>query len=73
MALEYEDRPRDLLEVYLDHIRAITTEDVYRVAQEYLHPDKLTYVVVGKKEELDGDLATLGPVTDIELRAPVVD
>jgi len=73
MALEYDDRPRDLLEVYLGHVRAVTKDDVFRVAQDYLHPDKLTYVVVGKKEELDGDLATLGPVTDIELRDPVVD
>jgi len=73
MALEYDDRPRDLLEVYLQNVRAVTKDDVYRVAQEYLHPDKLTYVVIGKREELDGDLASLGPITDIELRDPVVD
>ena len=73
MALEYDDRPRDLLEVYLDRIREVTVEDVYRVAQEYLHPDKISYVVLGKKAELDGDLATLGQVTQIELKDPVVD
>ena len=73
MALEYDDRPRDLLEVYLDRIRAVTAEDVQRVAQEYLHPDKISYLVVGKKAQLDGDLATLGQVTQIELKDPVVD
>lgn len=73
MSLEYDDRPRDLLEVYIEKIRAVTKEDVHRVAQTYLHPDQVTYVVVGKKTELDGDLATLGPVTSIELKDPVVE
>jgi zinc protease len=73
MGLEYDDRPRDLLEVYLDKIRAVTKEDVYRVAQQYLQPDKVTYVVVGKKAQLDGDLAKLGTVTQIELKDPVVN
>lgn len=73
MSLEYNDRPRDLLEKYLDNIREVTREDVLRVAQEYLHPDKLTYMVVGKRADLDGDLASIGPVTEIELKDPVVD
>lgn len=73
MSLEFDDRPRDLLEVYIDKIRAVTKEDVHRVAQTYLHPDKVTYMVVGKKAELDGDLATLGTLTPIELKDPVVE
>jgi predicted Zn-dependent peptidase len=73
MSLEYDERPLDLLEVYLDNVRAVTKDDVHRVAREYLHPDKISYVVVGKKEELDGDLATLGSVTEIELKDPVVE
>lgn len=73
MSLEYNDRPRDLLEKYLENVRKVTREDVLRVAQEYLHPDKLTYMVVGKRADLDGDLASIGPVTEIELKDPVVD
>ncbi len=73
MSLEFDDRPRDLLEVYIAKVRAVTKEDVHRVAQTYLHPDKVSYVVVGKKAELDGDLATLGQITAIELADPVVD
>jgi zinc protease len=73
MNLEYDDRPRDLLETYLDNVRAVTKDDVLRVAQAYLHPDKISYIVVGKKAELDGDLASLGTVTEIELTDPVVD
>ena len=73
MGLEYDDRPRDLLEVYIDKVRAVTKEDVHRVAQQYLQPDKTSYVVVGKKAELDGDLSTLGTLTAIELKDPAVE
>jgi predicted Zn-dependent peptidase len=73
MSLEYYDRPRDLLKVYLDSVRAVTKDDVLRVAKEYLHPDKLSFVVVGKRETFDGDLSTLGPVTEIALQEPAVN
>jgi predicted Zn-dependent peptidase len=73
MSLEYFDRPRDLLKVYLDSVRSVTKDDVLRVAKEYLHPDKLSFVVVGKKATFDGDLSALGPVTEIALQEPVVN
>jgi len=73
MRLEYDHRPPDELKTYIGNIQKVTREDVLRVAKEYLHPDKLSYVVVGKREELDGNLSTLGPVKDIPLEEPVVN
>jgi len=37
----------DYLEKYPDFIRAVTVEDVSRVAQTYIDPENLTTVVVG--------------------------
>jgi predicted Zn-dependent peptidase len=73
MALEYDDRPRDELETYLDNVRAVTAADVERVARQYLQPDKISYVVVGKRAELDGDIAEFGEVKEVPLVEPVVN
>jgi predicted Zn-dependent peptidase len=73
MGLEYDKRPGDELEKYLDNIRAVTKADVQRVAREYLHPDRISYVVVGKRATLDGDLTEFGEVHEIPLSEPAVD
>jgi predicted Zn-dependent peptidase len=61
-------------------IESVTKDDVLRVAQQYLHPDKAVILVVGKKEEiLKGhpdhpvSLPALvnGSVTEIPLRDPL--
>jgi len=41
----------DYAERYAERIRAVTREDVQRVAQKYLHPDQLVLVVVGNSAE----------------------
>ena len=73
MGLEYDDRPRNELETYLDNVRAVTAADVERVAQQYLQPDKISYMVVGKRAELDGDIAEFGEVKEVPLVEPVVN
>src|SRR2546423_761545 len=35
------------LQTYRERVNAVTPEDVQRVAREYLHPDRLTIVLVG--------------------------
>lgn len=45
--VEYLDLGLDYPEQYPELIRAVTKEDVKRVANEYLEPDKLILVVVG--------------------------
>lgn len=65
--LEYYGYPREYLEKYRDNIARITREDVLRVAREYLHPDRLTKVVVGNDTTFDQSLATFGTVRRVTL------
>lgn len=50
VTMEFEGLPSDYLETYLDKIATITPEDVLRVANKYIHPDKITLLVVGDEE-----------------------
>ncbi len=52
VAQKLYDLPEDYLQTYRDKIDAITIEDVQRVAQKYIHPDKIALVIVGDAEEM---------------------
>jgi predicted Zn-dependent peptidase len=73
-------RDPEYLQEYRVRFRAVTKEDIQRVARKYLTPDKLVMLVVGQKEEiLRGDpshpvnLAGLsgGKLVDVRLRDPL--
>lgn len=49
---DYTKRPADYWTTYRDRIRALTTDDVLRVAQKYLQPDKLVVLIVGNIDEI---------------------
>ena len=52
--------PLEDLTGYPDQIRSVTSEEVQRVAREYLHPDRTTVVVVGDGTQLLAPLEALG-------------
>ncbi len=60
MLLEYDDMPRDYYEHYEDRIRKVTADDIMKAAKTYLHPDKLTIVVVGNPNDFDKPLNSSG-------------
>jgi predicted Zn-dependent peptidase len=78
---EYTGQSPDYWETYRNRIRAVTTEDVQRVAQTHLLPEKMILLVVGNQEAIDrGDekhavtmeaLAPGGRVTVLPLRDPM--
>jgi zinc protease len=78
---EYTKRTPGYWAGYRDHIRAVTAEDVLRVARRYLLPEKMVLLVVGDQKEIDlGDpkhpvklvsLAPEGRVQEIPLRDPM--
>lgn len=63
MLYEYYGLPIDFLEKFRDKVLNVTKADVLRVAQQYLHPDNLVIMVVGNRNKIEKDLASLGPVT----------
>lgn len=44
--------PEDYLQTYRERVSAVTLEDVQRVANTYIHPEKLAIVIVGDAEEI---------------------
>ncbi|MFQ5862539.1 MAG: M16 family metallopeptidase [Candidatus Brocadiales bacterium] len=66
--IEYRGLPLDYLDTYVENIQAVTKEDVQRVAQKYLHPDKATLLVVGDEERFGQPLSGFGEVNTIELK-----
>ncbi|MES3035072.1 MAG: pitrilysin family protein [Gemmatimonadota bacterium] len=60
----------DYYDTYRANIRAVTADDILRVAQAHLHPDRLQVVAVGDPEQIREPLAALGigdvTVTDAE-------
>ena len=69
LMLEFDEYPPDYLEGLLDRYRAVTREDVQRVARQYLRPDAATILVVGDTARFESDLAALGPVRRLAVPA----
>lgn len=44
--------PDDYLSTYVQKVMAVTPQDVQRIAQQYINPDKVTIVVVGDKAKI---------------------
>ncbi|RBI85847.1 insulinase family protein [Rhodosalinus halophilus] len=53
VAMQLDDLPIDYVETRNDRVRAVTLEDVNRVASELFDPERLTFVVAGQPEGLD--------------------
>jgi len=67
MTFAYYGLPTDYLEQYRANIETVKSEQVAAVAKKYLHPDKMALLIVGKSEDFDQPVATLGEVTEIDI------
>lgn len=66
--LDYFGYPRDYLEAYQQRISAVTVADVLRVSQQYLHPEQLQIVLVGRSNSYADVISGMGlPVQKVEL------
>ncbi len=70
MSYEFYGYPADFLERYRAGIEKVTEQDVARVAQKYVHKDRLAVLVVGKAADFDRPLPSFGPVTALDISIP---
>lgn len=70
MAYEFYGYPADFLERYRAGIEKVTKEEVARVAERYIHKDRLAVLVVGKASDFDRPLRSFGPVATLDITIP---
>lgn len=70
MIYEFYGYPQDFLERYRTGIEKVTREDVARVAQKYVHKERLAILVVGKPADFDRPLSAFGTVTLLDISIP---
>lgn len=70
MTYEFYGYPSDFLEKYRAGIEKVTEKDVARVAEKYLHKDKLAVLVVGNSAEFDRPLSSFGSVNTLDISIP---
>ena len=65
------------LQTYRERVNMVTVDDIQRVAQQYLRPDRLSIVLVGDASVFGKDLPGVGfdqveriPITDLDLSSP---
>ena len=72
MMYAYFGYPLDFSEKVKQGVEKVGKSDVLRVAKKYLRPDKVQILVVGKKEDFDKPLSTLGEVNVVDISIPPV-
>ncbi|HEX7051065.1 MAG TPA: pitrilysin family protein [Longimicrobiales bacterium] len=60
--------PDDYVATYRERVAAVTAEDIQRVMQEDLHPDRAAVVVVGDATKLREKLEAFGPIQIYDVR-----
>jgi predicted Zn-dependent peptidase len=58
--LYIEDLPQDYYQNYARSVRAVTKDDVTRVANKYIDPDHLAIVIVGDRKQIEQPLKATG-------------
>jgi zinc protease len=70
MTYEYFGFPADYLATYRKNIEKVTKADVARVANQYIHKEKLAVLVVGPAKGQDRPLDSFGKVTKLDIAIP---
>jgi len=70
MIYEYFGYPEDFLMKTKENVEKVTKSDVLRVAKKHLKPGTVQILVVGRPEEFDQPLSTLGEVNEIDITIP---
>jgi zinc protease len=71
---EFYGLPKGYSEQIVEDIKKLTADDILKVAQDYLNPEKMVVMILGKEKNLDGKLTDFGKVkyVDITIKPPVL-
>jgi zinc protease len=71
--MELYGLPQDYFDRYRENIANVSKDDITRVAQKYLDPDRLLIVIVGNAAHIREPLGTLGlPVSELDIDGNMV-
>ncbi|MHC4296159.1 MAG: M16 family metallopeptidase [Planctomycetota bacterium] len=70
MTYEYYGYPADFLLQIKENVEQVSKADVLRVAKKHLQPDKVQILAVGRPDDFDEPLSSLGPVNEIDITIP---
>ncbi len=70
MFYEYYGLPLDFMQKTKVQIEKVTKADILKAAKSHLHPDELVILAVGKPQDFDQPLSTLGPVDTVDIAIP---
>jgi zinc protease len=73
VSLEFDGKPADYFQKYIDALGKVTLADVKAAAAKYLKSDQLSIVVVGNPQNFEKPLSEFGKIIDIELTPPDVN
>jgi zinc protease len=70
MTYEYYGYPADFLLKIKQNVEKVSKDDVLRVAQKHLKPDKVQILAVGRLDDFDEPMSVFGPVNEIDITIP---
>jgi predicted Zn-dependent peptidase len=71
--MELYGLPDDYFDRYRENIAAITKDEIARVAEKYIDPDRLLIVIVGNAAEIREPLGTLGyPLHELDIEGNAI-
>jgi zinc protease len=70
MSQEFYNLPAEIDDKFVDKVKAVTAEDIKRIAEQYLHPEKMIIMVLGKEADLDDKLENWAPVKKVDIAIP---
>jgi len=70
LTYKFYDYPENFTETLFNGLKKVTRDDIKRVANKYVHPDKALIMVVGDESKFDKPLSEFGPVTTVDVTIP---
>lgn len=68
---EYNGLPQNYFDQYVEELKKVSSEDIRRVAKQYLKPESVQILVVGNASEIGDQLTKYGAVNNVDISIPL--